>query len=157
MRVNDGVLGAVLAALAAAIFLTARGFRDMPGQAYGPALFPSLIAAGLGLCGLVLLARGVPRLAREGAFGLAGWEAGWGRLGDVALIVGGLALWILLWDAAGFLLGATAYAGALMVRFRGRPLTSLALALALALVIDWGFRHGLLVPLPLGPLTGIVW
>lgn len=157
MRVSDAVFGAVLLALAAGILLLARGFPAMPGQDYGPALFPSLMAAGFGLCGLVLLVRGVPRLAAEGAFHVAGWEGGWRRLGDVGLIVGGLVLWMLVWDRAGFLLGATLYAGALMVRFRGRPLSSFVIALALALVIDWGFRRLLLVPLPLGPLTGIVW
>jgi putative tricarboxylic transport membrane protein len=130
----------------------------MPGQDYGPALFPSLMAAGLALCGAVLAARGGRRLvAGEAVIGVAGWEGGWRRLADVGLIVGGLALWMLAWDAAGFLLGGTAYAAALMLRFRGRPATSIAIALAVVLAIDWGFRRLLLVPLPLGPLTGIVW
>ena len=158
MRVRDAVSGAVLVALAAAILLAARGFADMPGQAYGPALFPSLIAGGLAACGLVLLGRGLPRLVAEGAAGLGGWSGGGrGRLADAGLIVGGLALWIAVWDAVGFLAGATAYAWGLMVRFRGRPATSLALAAGATLAIDWGFRRGLLVPLPLGPLTGLVW
>ncbi len=158
MRVNDAVFGAALLALAAAILWQARGYPAMPGQDYGPALFPSLMAAGLALCGAVLAVRGGRRLAAgEGAVGVAGWEGGWRRLADAGLIVGGLALWMLVWDAAGFLLGGTAYAAALMLRFRGRPATSLAIALLAVLAIDWGFRRLLLVPLPLGPLTGIVW
>jgi hypothetical protein len=35
--------------------------------------------------------------------------------------------------------------------------SSVAGALVAVLVIDWIFRRLLLVPLPLGPLTGIVW
>lgn len=158
MWVSDAVFGVVLLLLAVAIFVLAQAFPAMPGQDYGPALFPTLIAAGLGLCGLVLLVRTLPRVKAEGLFHVRGWEGGWGgRLGDVLIIVGGLVAWILVWNPLGFLLGATAYAGGLMTRFRGRPLSSLALGLALALVIDWSFRRLLLVPLPLGPFTGIIW
>jgi putative tricarboxylic transport membrane protein len=158
MWVSDAVFGVVLLLLATAIIVLAQAFPAMPGQDYGPALFPTLIAAGFGLCGLVLLVRTLPRVSTEGLFHVRGWEGGWGgRLGDVLLIVGGLVAWILVWNPVGFLLGATAYAGALMTRFRGRPVSSLALGLALALAIDWSFRRLLLVPLPLGPFTGIIW
>jgi putative tricarboxylic transport membrane protein len=158
VRINDAVFGAALIALAAAILWQARGFPAMPGQDYGPALFPSLMAAGLGLCGAVLAVRGARRLAAgEGLVGVGGWEGGWRRLADAGLIVGGLALWMLAWNAVGFLLGGTAYAAALMVRFRGRPASSVAIALLAVLAIDWSFRRLLLVPLPLGPLTGVVW
>ena len=158
MWVSDAVFGVVLLLLATAIVVLAQAFPAMPGQDYGPALFPTLIAAGFGVCGLVLLVRTMPRVRTEGLFHVRGWEGGWGgRLGDVLLIVGGLVVWILVWNPVGFLLGATAYAGMLMTRFRGRPVSSLALGLALALVIDWSFRRLLLVPLPLGPFTGIIW
>jgi putative tricarboxylic transport membrane protein len=158
MWVSDAVFGVVLLLLATVIIVLAQAFPAMPGQDYGPALFPTLIAAGFGLCGLVLLVRTLPLVRTEGLFHVRGWEGGWGgRLGDVLLIVGGLVAWILVWNPVGFLLGATAYAGALMTRFRGRPASSLALGLALALVIDWSFRRLLLVPLPLGPFTGIIW
>lgn len=157
MWVSDAVFGAVLLLLAAAIVVLAQAFPEMPGQDYGPALFPTLIAAGFGLSGLVLLARTLPRVRAEGLFHVRGWEGGWGRLGDVLLIVGGLIVWILVWNPVGFLAGATAYASVLMIRFRGRPLSSVAVGLVLALAIDWGFRRLLLVPLPLGPLTGIIW
>jgi putative tricarboxylic transport membrane protein len=130
MWVSDAVFGVVLLLLATAIIVLAQAFPAMPGQDYGPALFPTLIAAGFGLCGLVLLVRTLPRVRTEGLFHVRGWEGGWGgRLGDVLLIVGGLVAWILVWNPVGFLLGATAYAGALMTRFRGRPVSSL-----------WGWR-----------------
>jgi putative tricarboxylic transport membrane protein len=157
MWVSDAVFGVVLLVLAAAIILLAQAFPAMPGQDYGPELFPTLIACGFAACGLVLLVRTLPRVRAQGLFHVRGWEGGWGRLGDVLLVVGGLVLWILIWNPIGFLAGGTAYAGALITRFRGRPVSSLALGLALALVIDWSFRRLLLVPLPLGPLTGIIW
>src|SRR3712207_6877700 len=103
MWMSDAVFGVILVLLAAAIMALAQAFPDMPGQDYGPALFPTLIASGLGLCGLVLLVRTLPRVREQGLFHVRGWEGGWGRLGDVLLIVGGLVFWILVWNPLGFL------------------------------------------------------
>lgn len=158
MRFNDAVFGIFLLVAALAIFAVARGFPAMPGQDFGPALFPDLIAAGFALCGLALIWNGWRRPAFAGAVQLGEWARSGGHLVDVALVIGGLGLLILLWDRLGFLIGATALTGSLMARFRGgRPLSSFLGALAACLLIDWIFRRLLLVPLPLGPLTGIVW
>lgn len=158
MRFNDGVFGAVLLLAALGILLVARGFPGMPGQDFGPALFPDLIAGGFGLCGLALVWSGLRRPEFAGAIQLGEWARSGGHLVDVAMVVGGLILVILLWDRAGFLLVATLFTGSLMARFRGgRLLSSYLGALAACLIIDWIFRRLLLVPLPLGPLTGIVW
>jgi putative tricarboxylic transport membrane protein len=157
MRINDSLFGLALLLLAGTILVMARSFPGMPGQDYGPALFPSLAGIGFGLCGAVLLLRGIPRLRSEGIVHVSEWAHGWGGLVDVALIVGGLVLWMLIWNVTGFMLGGTLYATALIVRFRGKPLSSLAIALIVVIVIDFGFRRLLLVPLPLGPLTGIIW
>ena len=77
----------------------------------------------------------------------------------MALVIGGLAARDHASGIAlGFLIVATLLTGSLMARFRGgRLLSSFAGALAACLVIDWVFRRMLLVPLPLGPLTGIIW
>jgi putative tricarboxylic transport membrane protein len=158
MRFNDAVFGVVLLLAALAILAVARGFPDMPGQDFGPALFPDLIAAGFALCGLALIWSGLRRPAFAGAVQLGEWARSGGHLVDVAMVVGGLGLLILLWDWVGFLLAATLFTGSLMARFRGgRLLSSYVGALVACLVIDWVFRRLLLVPLPLGPLTGIVW
>ena len=158
MRVNDAVFGAVLVALSLAILLYARGFPGMPGQHYGPALFPSLIAAGFGLCGLVLCAQGARRLAAEGLIRLEPWARSGAPLFDAALILAGLAAYVLLSERLGFLVAGGGLLFVWIARFRGgRLVSSFAFALATALVIDYAFRRMLLVPLPQGPLTGLVW
>jgi putative tricarboxylic transport membrane protein len=96
-------------------------------------------------------------LRTEGIVHVPQWARGWGGLVDVAVIIGGLVLWMLVWNVTGFMLGGTLYAAALMMRFRGKPLSSLVIALIVVIAIDFGFRRLLLVPLPLGPLTGIIW
>ena len=40
--------GAALVALAAAILWHVQGFPEMPGQRFGPAWFPGVLATGLG-------------------------------------------------------------------------------------------------------------
>ena len=157
MRVNDAVLGLVLILAAAAIALQAQSFPDLPGQSFGPSLMPTLIAAGLAGCGVVLVAGGLRR-REEPWIVLAAWTRSPGRILDVALVLGGLVLVILLWRRLGFVILATGLTGLLITRFRaGRAASSFAIAMVAVLVIDWAFRHLLLVPLPQGPLTGLYW
>ena len=47
MKVNDALIGAALAALGAVVLWHIQSFPPMPGQKYGPAWFPGLIAIGL--------------------------------------------------------------------------------------------------------------
>jgi putative tricarboxylic transport membrane protein len=158
VKFNDAVFGVVLLVGAIALFLYARTLPDMPGQDYGPALFPSLLAVGFGLCGLLLVASGWRARAVHPAVELSEWARSGGHIADVGLVIGGVVLVIWLWDELGFVLAATLLGGGLITRFRGgHALSSFALALGAVLVIDWAFRRLLLVPLPLGPLAGFIW
>lgn len=158
MRVHDALSGAILLALAAFIALQAAAFPPMPGQRFGPSLVPQLLAAGFAGCGLLLIGSGLRRREVRGLVELGAWARKGGQVADVALVVGGLALLILLWKPLGFLLGATIYSTVLASRFRGGRLARSLLVCAVAcFLIDWGFRRLLLVPLPQGPLTGLYW
>jgi putative tricarboxylic transport membrane protein len=158
MRISDVVFGVVLILAAAAIFLEAHTFPGMPGQSVGPALFPDIIAGGLALCGIGLLISGVRQSAGHRLVELGEWARSGGHILDVGLVIGGIVLLIVLWDQLGFLIGATLLTGGLITRFRGGSvLTSFGVALALCLIVDLSFRRLLLVPLPLGPLAGVMW
>jgi putative tricarboxylic transport membrane protein len=61
VRLNDAVIGVVLVLFALAVIGYARTFPAMPGQNYGPALFPTLIGIGLALAGAILIVGGVAR------------------------------------------------------------------------------------------------
>jgi putative tricarboxylic transport membrane protein len=161
LQINDALFGGVLWLLAAAILWQAASFPAMPGQSFGPALVPSVLAGGFLLCGLGLVLSGVrPRGAGPLVAPPAEWASGGGRgrLLDAALVLGGLVVLILLWDRFGFLIGGALYTALLVYRFHGGGVARAVLVAAVAcFVVDWAFRRLLLVPLPMGPLTGVVW
>ena len=48
MKISDAVFGAVFVLLGVVVVVHVQGFPRIPGQQVGPALFPGLVAAGLG-------------------------------------------------------------------------------------------------------------
>jgi putative tricarboxylic transport membrane protein len=158
MRISDTVFGLVLLLGALALFIYAVALPGLPGQDVGPGLFPKLIAVGFAICGAVLLASGYRQDGFSNLFLFNEWAQSGGRILDVVLVIGGLALLMIVWDITGFLIGATLYSGCLIARFMGgRYVISFGVALVACLIVDWSFRKFLLVPLPLGPLASIIW
>jgi putative tricarboxylic transport membrane protein len=142
---------------ALALFLYARSLPGLVGQDYGPELFPMLLAIGFACCGLVLLVSGLRNSGVRGLVQLSDWTRSGGHILDVCLVIGGLVLLILLWDVVGFLIGGTLLMGGLTARFRGgHVVSSFVIALLACGAIDWSFRKLLLVPLPMGPLLGVI-
>ena len=100
MKINDAVTGAALVALGLVILWHIQGFPAMPGQRFGPAWFPGIVAAGLAACGMVLVIQG----ARSGAPWIA--AAPWTRrkrpLAGFASVIAGLVFYVLAADRLGF-------------------------------------------------------
>jgi putative tricarboxylic transport membrane protein len=158
VRVNDAVSGAVLVLFALAMIWYTRTFPAMPGQHYGPALFPTLIGVGLLLTGAILIARGVARLGTEPLFSGGAWLRSGPQLINFLAIVGGVLLYILISDRLGFIPTALLLLFGWLLLFRGgRPISSLVIALAVTLAIDYLFSELLLVPLPLGVLQPLLY
>ncbi|HEX2524933.1 MAG TPA: tripartite tricarboxylate transporter TctB family protein [Geminicoccus sp.] len=156
MRVADWVFGLILLIGAGLILREASGFAEMPGQDYGPALLPSIVAVGFAICGLVLVASGLR--ARAPALALDPQARAPGRLPDAALTIGAVVFTMLVWDVLGFIIVSTIVLTLLCARFwGGRIIPALLVGVIGSLVIDWLFRKMLLVPLPLGPFAGWIW
>jgi len=122
----------------------------MPGQRFGPAWFPGLIAAGLGICGFFLIVAGV----RQGAawIMMPEWVHRRRPLLGVASVIAGLVFYILAADALGFHI-----TGVALLAFWMRVLgTSWRLAAGIAVVatvaIHLSFYKILRIPLPWGLL-----
>jgi putative tricarboxylic transport membrane protein len=122
----------------------------MPGQRFGPAWFPGLIAVGLGLCGACLVAIGL----RDGAAWVAVPE--WTRhrrpVAGVAAVIAGLILYTLLADKLGFYLSALPLL-ILWMRVLGASWrVTVPVAVVATLVIHLSFYKLLRIPLPWGVL-----
>src|SRR2546426_9775639 len=92
LKVNDAVTGVALLASAALLLWHIQGFPEVPGQKFGPAWFPGLIAIGLGVCGARLVYAGARR--RGPWMTLPEWAHGGRPLAPVASVLGGLGFYI---------------------------------------------------------------
>ncbi|EFH12372.1 tripartite tricarboxylate transporter TctB family protein [Teichococcus cervicalis] len=155
MRVNDSLLGLVLLALAGAVLWATFAFPEFPGQEYGPALFPRLLAAGMALCGLLLLPRGLAA-RRQGEPWLR--PADWARrpvtLISFLLIPLSALAYLLLAEKLGFLPVAFLLLLGLFLWF-GERWRALPVALAATWLVHWFFAGLMRVPLPRGPLPDL--
>ncbi|MDX1541711.1 MAG: tripartite tricarboxylate transporter TctB family protein [Geminicoccaceae bacterium] len=160
MRVNDAITGAVLIVFAALMIGYAQTtFPSMPGQDYGPALFPTLIGAGFVVSGLILIAGGLVRRRRfEPWFEGGAWFNSPHHLACFGAVIGGLLIYILVSDWFGFIPTMVVLLTGWLVLFRdGRWISSAVIAVLVTLVINYAFTQFLLVPLPLGLLQPIIY
>lgn len=128
----------------------------IPGQNYGAATFPMMIAAGLMICSATLLYSGM-RQGRQPLLDLAddvrNPRAVFGALATVALVV----FYIFFSRRLGFIPTATIVTFSMFLIFRVHPLKAIALAVIAAFACDFIFRKMLLVPLPFGIMPRLPW
>jgi putative tricarboxylic transport membrane protein len=155
MRLNDAITGAALLLFAAALAFWSQRFPDIPGQQYGAAVFPTLIAAGFAVSGLLMIASGVR--AGTPAVAWADWARERHGLRNVLVTVGAILFYIFAAETLGFMV---TMAPILLVMFRLLGvgwLFSIALAILVTLAVQYIFGSFLYVPLPWGLLTPIRW
>jgi putative tricarboxylic transport membrane protein len=153
MKINDAIFGVIIAMLGAVVLVHVQGFPNIPGQQYGPGLFPGSIAAGFIVCGVLLIISGL-----RGRNGNPWLEAGaWMRspqqLRAVAAIIAGMAAYIVLADFVGFLILAPILLFVWFLALGVRWTTAIIAAVLTTLVIWYAFYKLLRVPLPWGVLT----
>lgn len=157
MRFNNVAPGAVLVAFALAVIAYATTFPRLHGQDYGPDLFPTLIAAGLLICGIILIMQGLRARATTPLMELGDWAQDSRNILNVGLLLGGIVFYILVSDDLGFIPSSIIILTTLFIRFGSGWRSSLALALATTLIIHTLFAKVLLVPLPWGILLPVAW
>jgi putative tricarboxylic transport membrane protein len=155
MRLNDALIGAVLIALAIALAVYSQTFPDIPGQQYGAAVFPTLIALGLAGSGLALVVSGVRQRAP-----IVVW-ADWARerhgIRNVAVTVLAVAFYVLAANRLGFIPTMAIALFVLLKLFRVGAVLSVAVAVGATLLIQYLFADVLYVPLPWGVLEPFRW
>jgi putative tricarboxylic transport membrane protein len=158
VRLNDAVIGVALVLFALAMIWYTRTFPEMPGQNYGPALFPVLIGIGFLITGAILIVSGLRRRHAEPLFGGGEWLRSGPHVVNFLAVTGGLLLYILVSDWLGFILTSLLLLFGWLVLFRGGKLiSSFVIAFAVTLVVSYAFGQLLLVPLPLGLLQPLIY
>ncbi|MFO1217944.1 MAG: tripartite tricarboxylate transporter TctB family protein [Burkholderiaceae bacterium] len=152
MKLNDAVFGALFLALALLVLWTVQSYPKIPGQNVGPAAFPGVVAFGLAVCALLLIAQGVRARGDARWFALGAWTREPRLVLAFAITVGGLLLYVLAGDRLGFLLTGVLMLGSLMLVLRVRALTAVVVAVVATMAIHVAFYKGLRVPLPWGVL-----
>ena len=150
MRLNDAVIGALLLAFAIATFSYARTLPAIPGQEYGAAVFPMLVAVGLGGCGALLLASGLRHW--HGAVVWNDWAQthhAWAKLASVLALV---VTYILAAQVIGFVPTSILLLVIFFMFMGVRWWVAITVAVAATLLIQQTFSSLLRVPLPPGLL-----
>ena len=155
MRLADALTGGAVLCGAALLLWQAALLPPMPGQRFGPATFPTLIALVMGAAASVILVRGIrtPGGAKLVEIGPLGHD----RRAQAACLwlLLGLGAMIVLWRPMGFPLLAAGYSLGLMLILGVGPLRALVWSSGAALSVHLLFTRLLLVPLPAGPLRAL--
>jgi len=161
MKLNDAVWGALLVLFGAVVIFHVQSFPTIPGQKVGPALFPGLVAAGLAVCGVLLIGRGLAARASGGErarwFELDRWTHVHRRVLAFALVIGVNVFYIELVDRLGFIPAGIVYLSLTFAVFEVKAKWILPIAILVTLGIHYAFYKLLKVPLPWGLLQGIAW
>ena len=155
MKVSDTILGGVFVIVAILILLEARTFPAMPAQNIGPGTFPSIIAAVMLIGGAALIVSGLRR--RVPALHLEGWMRTPGAARRMLAVPVFVVLYILLSKPIGFPLVVPVLLSALLMVMSVRPLPAVLTAVGGTFVIWLLFASFLMVPLPLGLLTEVIY
>jgi putative tricarboxylic transport membrane protein len=157
MKFNDAVFGLILLVLGASVLVVVQSFPKIPGQQVGPALFPGLIAAGLCVCGAMLLLKGWRNRAVSPWAHFDEWIRSPRHVLAFAVVLLGVVFYIVAADKLGFVLTSLLILVALMWSLGVRPGRSMVIAIIATLLIHAAFYKLLRVPLPWGVLTPWAW
>lgn len=156
MRFSDTMLGVVLLVFGLAVGIYSQTFPHIPGQRYGAAAFPTAIAIGFAVCGLVMLVRGL-RSAPMPLIARTEWTRKPGAMLSVLVIILCVVAYILFARRAGFI-PMTVLILVVLFRMLRVPWWQTGLyAIGATLLCDYVFRSILLVPLPFGLIPRLPW
>jgi putative tricarboxylic transport membrane protein len=157
VKLNDAVFGLLFLLLGAAVLAAIQGYPKIPGQPVGPALFPGLIACGLCVCGVLLVARGWRGRADHPWLAWEDWVRSPRHVAALAVLLGAILFYILAADKLGFLPAAALVLLSLFLVLKVPPGRAVVIAVIAALVVHFAFYKLLRVPLPWGVLQGVAW
>lgn len=157
MKLNDGLIAALLTVFALALLAHVADFPDMPGQAFGPSLLPSLVAVGLILCSIALAVGALRASPRHRLVEWDGWVKQPRKVLALLAVIGAVAFYIAFSETLGFLIAAPLVLLVVLRACGTGWLAGIPLAAIVPLGIHYIFYTLLKVALPWGLLTEYAW
>lgn len=148
---KDLIFGTTFIVLGITAIILAREFPVVPGMQYGADLFPTLIAIGMIIGGVILSFNALVRLRQTGVtlhLPANFFRSGVGVLLPCLMVVA----YILLSETLGSALMMCGIMLVLLLSQGVRGLPALAISVVATTIISLSFGHLLNVPLPTGPL-----
>ncbi|MCG8400080.1 MAG: tripartite tricarboxylate transporter TctB family protein [Firmicutes bacterium] len=153
MKLDDVVLGVVIALFGATIITLASEFEALRHIDYGPGFFPTIIGACLVACGVLMVARRILASGLRGPYiQLGPWSRSPRHVVSFLLVPASVIVYILVSDAAGFFLTMIALLTLQIGWFTGRVWRSFGIAVLVTVFLQEFFQGFMSVPLPWGVL-----
>lgn len=156
MRFNDAVIGAIFLFLGLSLAWYSHGLPAIPGQDYGAATFPLMVAAGLIGCSARLLYSGIRHNGEPWVF-LADEVKSPRALAGVAAMLALVVFYIFFDRVLGFIPTAFTITFVMFLILKVHPVKAAIIAAIAAFGCDFIFRTMLLVPLPFGMVPRLPW
>lgn len=152
MKFNDAVSGVFLILFGLLLFYLTRDFPTMPGQDYGPDLFPRLIGVAMMVSGVLLVIKGVNERHQQVWVASLEWMHSPRHISNFVMIIGVIVFYIFVSDWLGFLLTAASCMFVMLVWLRGISFwkSSGLISFFAVLAMNLFFGQFLRVPLPWG-------
>lgn len=152
MRLNDIVSGVVLLGFAVTLWFFAAALPNPAAQEYGPAFFPKVISACLGLSAMVLITTSMRQAGTVAFLTFDDWIRDPRRVLQFLLVPAMVIFYVYSVEEIGFLLCASAVLLVLQLALGVKPVLSLVVAVVMVAFIYAIFDMLLGVPLPRGEL-----
>ncbi len=157
MKIHDTLFGLFFLALGALVLFAVKGFPNIPGQPVGPALFPSLIATGLCISGVLLILKGLRQRTSSAWFAWEDWVHSPRHVLALFVLLGCVVFYIEFANALGFFATSFIMLVALFKALRVNWRRTLIVAVIATVLVHFAFYKLLRVPLPWGVLTPWAW
>ena len=157
MKFNDAISGVVLLLFAVATIAYTWTFPSLPGQDYGPELFPRIIGGGMVVCSILLIVSGIRHRKSAPLAVFGDWVRSPALVTNFVLVIAAALFYIFASDILGFPLISTIILLVLFMRLGVRVLPSVLISIGVTFCIYQVFAGLLLVPLPLGLLESVIY
>ncbi|MAZ82995.1 MAG: hypothetical protein CME90_05210 [Hoeflea sp.] len=151
MQINDRIIGLLAILGGIGIYAGTFGFRSIPGQQYGSAFFPRVLAIVLVIAGVLMLFTAV----RGKLVTIGEMLKGSSGLKVLAVLVS-VVVWVYLSPLVGFIATTAFLIAALAIVAGGSPLPSIATGIGMSIILFFVFGQLLRVPLPLSAIERLL-